>query len=93
MAKRRRKKSLGSSDRFVVSGPAHWKRSFHNSESAALAAGHKCSKQFPNAICKVTHGLPGMQKVVAECNRNECWSTGGLGKRCRGKRCRRKGKR
>lgn len=86
MAKRRRKKSaFGSSDRFVVSGPAHYKRSYHTSESAALAAGHKCSKQFPNAICKVTHGLPGMQKTIAECNRNECWRTGSLGKRRRRK--------
>jgi hypothetical protein len=84
MAKRRRKKSsFGNSERYVVSGPAYWKRSFHTTENAALAAGHQCSKQFPNAVCKVTHGLPGMQKTIAECNRNECYRVAGLGKRKR----------
>ena len=77
----KRKKSLGSSDRFVVSGPARYKRSFHASESAALKAGHACSRQFPNAVCRVERGLPGMQQLVAECNRNECDRVGGFGKR------------
>ena len=80
----------GADDRYVVSGPAHWKRSFHTSESAAIAAGHKCSTQFPNAVCKVTKGLPGMQKTIAECNRNECWKlSGGVGKRRRRRKARR----
>jgi hypothetical protein len=80
----------GSDDRFVVSGPPGWPRSLHASESAALTAGHKCSTKFPNAVCKVTKGLPGMQKTVAECNRNECWKTGGgVGKRRRRRKARR----
>lgn len=85
MAKRH-KKSLGSSERYVVTGPAKWKRSFHTSHSAAMTAGAQCSKQFPNAVCRVEHGLPGMQKTIAECNRNECWKvSGAMGKRRRRK--------
>jgi hypothetical protein len=77
-AAKRRKKPFGSADdRYVVSGPARWPRSFHTSKTAALAAGHACSAKFPDAICKVAYGLPGMQKTVAECNRNECWNVGG----------------
>lgn len=84
MAKHRRRKSFGASDRYVVSGPTRWKRSFHTSFDAALKAGHTCSKQFPNAVCKVEHGLPGLQKTVAECNRNECWKvSSAMGKRRR----------
>ena len=90
MAKRRRKKrAFGSAERFVVSGPARYKRSLHTSESAALKAGHACSKQFPNAVCKIERGLPGMQQLVAECNRNECYHTGGFGKRRRRRKSRR----
>jgi hypothetical protein len=97
MAKRRKKtRGLGSADRYVVSGPARWPRSFHTSKTAALAAGHACSTKFPNAICKVTYGLPGMQKTVAECNRSECWNvSGGVGRPyrksdCPGRSCRKR---
>jgi len=77
--KRRRKKSLGSSARYVVSGPARYRRSLHTSYEAAMKAGHACSKQFPNAVCRVEEGLPGLQRTVAECNRNECYQVGGGG--------------
>jgi hypothetical protein len=84
--KRRKKSQFGSAERYVVSGPARWPRSFHTSKTAALDAGHACSKKFPDAICKVTYGLPGMQKTVAECNRNECWAvSGSVGRRRRRK--------
>ncbi len=77
-------------DRFVVSCPTTWPRSFHKNKSDAMAKAQACSKKHPNAICKVTQGLPGMQKTIAECNRNECWNaSGGVGKRRR----RRKGRR
>lgn len=86
MAKRRRKKSLGSTERYIVSGPARYKRSHHTSYDAAIKAGHKCSQQFPNAVCRVERGLPGLQKTVAECNRNECWKvSSAMGKRRRRK--------
>lgn len=80
--KRRRKKSLGSSSgRFVVSGPSGYRRSLHKSYDAAMSAGHACSRKFPNGVCRVEEGLPGMQRIVAECNRNECYSaSGGMGK-------------
>lgn len=89
MAKKRRRKrrALGSSERYIVSGPARWKRSFHTSYDAAMKAGRKCSEQFPNAVCRVEHGLPGLQKTVAECNRNDCWKVNnGVGRRRRRRR-------
>lgn len=89
MAKKRSKKrrsSIGSSDRFVVSGPPRWRRSVHTSYNAAIQSGHKCSRDFPNAVCRVEQGLPGMQRTVAECNRNECYQLGGgVGRRRRRK--------
>lgn len=93
MAKRKRSKKrrmLGSSDRYVVSGPATWRRSVHTSKSAALDQAKACSKKHPNAICKVTEGLPGLQRTVAECNRSECYNvSGGVGKRRRRRKARR----
>ncbi len=90
MAKKKRRRSLrGTDDRYVVSGPAHWRRSQHTTKSAAIDRAKECSKKHPNAICKVTQGLPGMQTTVAECNRSECWQAGGGV----GKRRRRKGRR
>jgi hypothetical protein len=84
MAKRRRKKSaFGSTERYTVVGPPRWRRSVHTSKSAAIDAGHACSKQFPNAVCRVEHGLPGMQRTIAECNRNECYQVSGIGRRRR----------
>lgn len=88
--KRRRKKFLGSSERYVVSGPARWKRSLHASYDAAIKAGHACSKQFPNAVCRVEHGLPGLQRTVAECNRNECYKVSDMGRRKRRRKARRR---
>lgn len=74
----------GSTERYTVKGPAHWRRSYHTSMDAAIKAGHKCSTQFPNAICRVEAGLPGMQRTIAECNRNECYQvSSGVGKRKR----------
>lgn len=91
MAKRRRKKrAFGSTERYVVVGPARWRRSLHTSKSAAMKAGHDCSKQFPNAVCRVEHGLPGMQTTIAECNRSECYQVGGgVGRRKRRRKARR----
>lgn len=87
----RRKKSLGSSERYIVSGPDRYRRSFHKSYDAAMKAGHACSRQFPNAVCRVEEGLPGMQRVVAECNRNECYAAGGgVGRRRRRRKSRRR---
>jgi len=87
---RRRRKNLGSSDRFVVSGPATWRRSVHTTKSAAVDQAKACSKRHPNAICKVTEGLPGMQRTIAECNRSECYAvSGGMGKRRRRRKARR----
>lgn len=87
MAKRRRssKRSFGSTERYTVVGPPRWKRGHYTSKSAALKAGHACSTQFPNAVCRVEYGLPGMQQTIAECNRNECYTVGGMGKRRRRK--------
>lgn len=69
------------SQRYVVHGPVRWKRSLHSSLPAALHAAHACSAAFPNAICKIEQGLPGMQRVTHECNRRECWTVGaGLGR-------------
>jgi hypothetical protein len=89
--KRRRRKSLGSSSgRFVVSGPSGYRRSLHKSYSAAMDAGHACSRQFPNAVCRVEEGLPGMQRTIAECNRNECYNVGGgVGRRRRRRKAKR----
>ncbi len=91
MAKRKRRRSLrGSEDRYVVSGPATWRRSLHTSKSAAVDQAKACSKKHPNAVYKVTQGLPGLQRTVAECNRSECWSAdGGVGKRRRRRKARR----
>lgn len=87
---RKAAEQLGSSDRFVVRGPASWPSSFHTAKRDAIAKAQACSKKHPNAICKVTQGLPGMQKTIAECNRNECWTvSGSVGKRRR-KKARRK---
>jgi hypothetical protein len=72
-----------ASDRFIVSGPARWRRSFHTSVDAALTSAKRCSEQFPNSICTVSEGLPGLQHVIAECNRNECYSALGAAKRRR----------
>lgn len=80
----------GVDDRFVVSGPSRWKRSFHTSYDAAMKSGKKCSKQFPNAVCKVEKGLPGMQRTIAECNRDECWKVSGSMGRRRRRKTRRK---
>lgn len=88
--KQKRRKNLNGTERYIVSGPARWKRSFHTSHAAAMKAGHKCSQQFPNAICKVEVGLPGLQRVVAECNRNDCWQVNGFGKRKRRRKAQRK---
>lgn len=80
----------GTDDRYVVSGPATWRRSLHSSKSAAIEQAKACSKKHPNAVCKVTQGLPGLQRVVAECNRSECWNAdGGVGKRRRRRKARR----
>jgi hypothetical protein len=79
----------GAPDRFTVVGPPRWRRSLHTSKAAALKAGHDCSKQFPNAVCRVEEGLPGMQRTIAECNRNECYQVASFGKRKRRKKARR----
>jgi hypothetical protein len=77
----------GAGGRYVVSGPPGWRRSLHASKQAALEQAKACSKKHPNAVCKVAEGLPGLQKTVAECNRNECWLVdGALGKRRRRRR-------
>jgi len=92
-AKRRKqvpKHLRGADERYVVTGPARWRRSLHTAKSDAMKAGHNCSKQFPNAVCRVERGLPGMQKTIAECNRNECYQVGGgVGRRKRRKKARR----
>ncbi len=84
--KKRRRSLRGSEDRYVVSGPATWRRSLHTTKNAAIDQAKACSKKHPNAVCKVTQGLPGLQRTVAECNRSECWQAGGsMGKRRRRK--------
>lgn len=75
----------GASERYTVVGPPRWRRGHYTSKSAAMKAGHDCSTQFPNAICRVEEGLPGMQRTIAECNRNECYNVSGMGKRRRRK--------
>ncbi len=70
-------------EHYVVSGPQRWKRSVHTSKTAALKSARTCARQFPNAVCKVTEGLPGMQRLVAECNRDDCDMVSGFGKRRR----------
>jgi len=88
--KKRRRTLRGSSDRFVVSGPATWRRSVHTTKSAALDQAKACSKKHPNAVCRVTEGLPGLQRTVAECNRSECYAVGGgVGRRRRRRKARR----
>jgi len=81
---------MSSPDRYIVSGPTRWKRSFHTSIDAALTSAKRCSKQFPNAVCAVTEGLPGLQRVVAECNRDECWRAANLSARRRRRKARRR---
>jgi hypothetical protein len=91
MAKRRKKKrSFGASERYTVSGPPRWKRSFHTSYDAAVKAGHACSRQFPTEVCRVETGLPGLQRTLTACYRNECERVADFGKR---KRKRRKARR
>lgn len=77
-------------ERFTVKGPARWRRSVHTSMESAMAQAKVCSTQFPNAVCRVERGLPGLQKVVAECNRNECARVGTALGRSKRKRRRRK---
>ena len=79
-----------ASDRYVVAGPTRWRRTFHSSIDAALTSAKRCSKQFPNAVCTVNEGLPGLQRVVAECNRDECWrASSAMGRRRKRRKARR----
>jgi hypothetical protein len=75
-----------SAERFVVGGPPRWRRTFHTSSAAAVESAQRCSRQFPNAVCTISEGLPGLQRVVAECNRDECYRVASLNARRRRKK-------
>jgi hypothetical protein len=78
-ARRRRRKTLGYYDlrRFVVVGKSGKTKRVYTNVVDALSVARRCSKNAENKPCKVLHGLPGTEKLIATCEQRRCRTTGG----------------
>jgi len=78
MAKRRRRQ-LGYYDlrRFVVVGRSGKTKRVYSNVVDALAVARRCSDNKAGKPCKVLHGLPGAEAVIATCQVRKCRTPGG----------------
>jgi len=80
MAKRRRKsKSLGYYDlrRFVVVGKSGKAKRVYTNVVDAMTVAKRCSRNKEGKPCKVLHGLPGTERLIATCQLKKCSTPGG----------------